>query len=65
MDGRECYHRLINLDESPRILIATGHLSDRETFEEKYPRAMGLLQKPFDLRTLLDEVHKALTASLN
>ena len=65
MDGRECYHRLINLDTPPRILIATGHLSDRQTFEEKFPQAMGLLQKPFDLRTLLDEVHKALTSPLN
>jgi two-component system cell cycle sensor histidine kinase/response regulator CckA len=65
MDGRECYHRLINQDAPPRILIATGHLSDRETFEEKFPQAMGLLQKPFDLRTLLDEVHKTLVEPAN
>ena len=63
MDGRECYHRLMNLDAPPSILIATGHLSDRQTFDEKFPHALGLLQKPFDLRTLLEEVNHALTAS--
>ena len=60
MDGLSCSRALLELDPEARVIIATGHGGDRYQVADLYPQAKGVLQKPFDLNTLLTQVRKIL-----
>ncbi|MCF8042137.1 MAG: PAS domain S-box protein [Desulfarculaceae bacterium] len=62
MDGRAAGKAIWELDPQARIIIATGHGGDRYQVADLYPQAQGVLQKPFDLSTLLKEVNRILSA---
>ncbi len=61
MDGRAAGQAIWKIDPEARIIITTGHGGDRYQVADLYPRAKGILQKPFDLSTLLKEVNRILT----
>ncbi len=60
MDGLACARALLEMDPEARIVIATGHGGDRYQVADLYPQAKGVLQKPFDLNTLLRQVSRVL-----
>ncbi|MBU4606518.1 MAG: response regulator, partial [Proteobacteria bacterium] len=62
MDGRAAGKAIWDMDPQARIIIATGHGGDRYQVADLYPQAQGVLQKPFDLSSLLKEVNRILTA---
>ncbi|MCB2191669.1 MAG: PAS domain S-box protein [Deltaproteobacteria bacterium] len=62
MDGRAAGKAIWDIDPEASIIIATGHGGDRYQVADLYPQAKGVLQKPFDLSTLLREVNRILTA---
>ena len=57
MDGKTCAKHLLELDPDVRILITTGHAGDPESL---IANAHGILQKPFNLTALLQEVKRIL-----
>ncbi|MBU1276986.1 MAG: PAS domain S-box protein [Proteobacteria bacterium] len=60
MDGRAASKAIWDINPDARIIIATGHGGDRYQVADLYPKARGILQKPFDLNTLLQEVNRIL-----
>ncbi|MFH2126481.1 MAG: response regulator, partial [Pseudomonadota bacterium] len=62
MDGRAAGKAIWEMDPQARIIITTGHGGDRYQVADLYPQAQGVLQKPFDLSSLLKEVNRILTA---
>ena len=62
MDGRAAGKAIWDLDPQARIIITTGHGGDRYQVADLYPQALGVLQKPFDLSSLLKEVNRILSA---
>ncbi|MCF8117046.1 MAG: response regulator [Desulfarculaceae bacterium] len=62
MDGLTCARAILDLDPGARIILATGHAGDRYQVANLYPLAKGVLQKPFDLNTLLTQVSRGLAA---
>lgn len=65
MSGRQCLDELLKIDPEARILIASGYSANGPTKEALESGAMGLINKPFDLkrilvavRNCLDSVHK-------
>ncbi|MCB2225790.1 MAG: PAS domain S-box protein [Desulfarculaceae bacterium] len=60
MDGQACARALLELDPEANIILATGHAGDRYQLANLYPQAKAVLQKPFDLNTLLVQVDRVL-----
>jgi len=60
MSGKDCLARLLKVNSSVKVLIATGFAVDRPTREAIEAGAKGFVSKPFDLRQLLGTVRKVL-----
>jgi signal transduction histidine kinase/ActR/RegA family two-component response regulator len=60
MDGEQCLDCILEMNAQAKILIVTGHRSEPIDLENLQHRTRGILRKPFDLRTLLQAVKKAI-----
>jgi PAS domain S-box-containing protein len=60
MNGQECLRRLQQLDPKVRVLIATGYTADSSVQRLKAEGVLGVVEKPFSVRTLAAAVRTAL-----
>jgi DNA-binding NtrC family response regulator len=60
MGGRECLHRLRELDSTVRVLIATGYTINGSAQELVSEGALGVVEKPFNIEELAIVVREAL-----
>jgi len=60
MGGKQCLRKLLEIDPSVKVLIASGYSSDEETRDASTPQTKAFIHKPFDMRQLLLAVRKAL-----
>jgi two-component system cell cycle sensor histidine kinase/response regulator CckA len=60
MGGRECLHRLRELDSTVRVLIATGYTINGSARELVSEGALGVVEKPFNVQELTTTVRAAL-----
>ena len=60
MGGHRCFSKLISLDPSARVLIASGYAVNNETKQTLDAGAAGYIGKPFELDELLTKVREAL-----
>ncbi|MCP4606598.1 MAG: response regulator [Proteobacteria bacterium] len=65
MDGFEVFDELKGINPKAKILIFSGYYKDEKVDELLKKGASGFIQKPFDIRSLSDEVKKALNSSLS
>jgi two-component system cell cycle sensor histidine kinase/response regulator CckA len=61
MGGRECFHKLREINPDIKVLIMTGHTTDGSIQDFIKEGAEGVIVKPFDLELLTDSVNKALS----
>jgi len=62
MDGAACARAILERDPQARIIIATGHRGGSRQMNGLPSRVWGVLHKPFNIDTLLDQVSRALAA---
>jgi two-component system, cell cycle sensor histidine kinase and response regulator CckA len=62
MGGRECLARMKEADPGVRILVTTGYTSDGSAQELLVEGAIGIVEKPLDLKTFAEIVQKAICA---
>jgi CheY-like chemotaxis protein len=60
MGGRECLHRLQELDPAARVLISTGYTVNGSVRELMSEGALGVVEKPFNIEDLAAMVRAAL-----
>jgi two-component system cell cycle sensor histidine kinase/response regulator CckA len=60
MNGQECLRRLQQLDPEVKVLIATGYTADSSVQRLKAEGVLGVVEKPFSIRTLAAAVRAAL-----
>jgi two-component system cell cycle sensor histidine kinase/response regulator CckA len=60
MSGKQCLERLLIMDPSARILIASGYSANGPTRDVLDRGARGFLSKPFDLKQILLAVRTSL-----
>ena len=60
MDGRECLRRIREIDPQARILVTTGYTRADQELGELARATAGILEKPFDLTTLIHRVGEVL-----
>ncbi|MCX7030548.1 MAG: response regulator, partial [Spirochaetes bacterium] len=58
MGGKECLGRLREQDPGVRVLVATGYTSDGSAQELLLQGALGIVEKPLDLKVLAEIVQK-------
>ena len=60
MDGKEAFRRMKELDPQVRVILSSGY-NEQEAIQQFIGRGLaGFIQKPYQLRTLLDALNKAL-----
>ncbi|MFH0823554.1 MAG: PAS domain S-box protein [Pseudomonadota bacterium] len=62
MGGRECLKDLLGMNPSVRVVIASGYSPDGPAGDAVSGGAKGYVNKPYDLRKLLDVVRSVLDA---
>jgi DNA-binding NtrC family response regulator len=62
MDGAACARTILERDPQARIIIATGHHGGCRQMSGLPSQVRGVLHKPFNINTLLNEVSRALAA---
>lgn len=60
MGGRQCLEGLLKLDPSVKVVVATGFSVDGETKEALASGAKGFVNKPYEVRQILEVVGEAL-----
>ncbi|MEW6387599.1 MAG: MEDS domain-containing protein [Thermodesulfobacteriota bacterium] len=60
MDGRACLQGLMEIEPQTRVLFATGLVDEKINQELLDLNVRGVLQKPFNLQTLLENIRNAL-----
>lgn len=60
LSGREAIRGLLNMDPGARVVVSTGHADVSGDLGELEARTLGVLRKPFDLRSLALAVSRAL-----
>ena len=60
MGGKECFSRLKALDPTVKILIITGYTTNGSFHDFLEQGAIGVLEKPFNLRTLTRTVREVI-----
>jgi two-component system cell cycle sensor histidine kinase/response regulator CckA len=58
MDGEETFIQLRRIDPSVRVLLSSGYTKEEKADGLMNMGAVGFLQKPFDLKTLVQELDK-------
>jgi len=62
MDGRECLHRILEIDPQARVVVTTGYTQGDLELGELAQATKGILEKPFDLTTLIHRVGEVLAS---
>jgi CheY-like chemotaxis protein len=65
MDGRRCLKEILQMDRSARVLIASGYSEDISVEDRIMASARGFIQKPYEMRTLLQTVRAILDKASN
>jgi PAS domain S-box-containing protein len=60
MDGRRCLKEMLQIDNSVRVLIASGYSEDLNLDDDVLGSARGFIRKPFDMRTLIQMAREIL-----
>jgi two-component system, cell cycle sensor histidine kinase and response regulator CckA len=60
MGGRQCLEGLLRLDPSVKVVIASGYSTDGPTKEALTSGAKGFVNKPYDIRQMLQVVRAIL-----
>lgn len=60
MDGEETYRRLRLIDPQVRVLLSSGYSASDLASQFEAEGALGFLQKPYSVTTLVDEVRRHL-----
>jgi two-component system, cell cycle sensor histidine kinase and response regulator CckA len=58
MDGEETFLQLRQIDPAIRVLLSSGYTKEEKADDLMGLGAVGFLQKPFDLKTLVQELDK-------
>ncbi len=64
MDGEETYRRLRQIDPQVRVLLSSGYSASDIANHFEAEGAVGFLQKPYSITTLVDEVRRHLREAL-
>jgi CheY-like chemotaxis protein len=60
MDGKEAFRRMKELDPNVRVILSSGY-NEQEAIQQFLGRGLaGFIQKPYQLKTLLEALNKAL-----
>ncbi|MEI8183189.1 MAG: ATP-binding protein [Desulfomonile sp.] len=62
MGGKECFKELVNIDPKVKVILSSGFLSDRTAEEATVFGVRGLVEKPYNMRELLQTVREVLDA---
>jgi two-component system, cell cycle sensor histidine kinase and response regulator CckA len=62
MDGRQCLEALLSLNPSMKVVIASGYSADAVTKEALTSGAKGFVNKPYDIRQVLEVARGVLDA---
>ncbi|MEI6134124.1 MAG: response regulator [Desulfomonile sp.] len=60
MSGRDCLMKLVKIDPSVKVLIASGYAPEYELHKEIRPLVKGFLHKPFAIEELLNQTRSVL-----
>lgn len=60
MGGKKCLDELLGLDPAVKVVIASGYSADAPTKEALKSGAKGFVNKPYDIRQVLDVVREVL-----
>jgi signal transduction histidine kinase/ActR/RegA family two-component response regulator len=60
MGGRRCLHKLLEMDPSVKVIIASGYSINGQVKETMREGAVGYVAKPYAIKDLLKEVQAAL-----
>lgn len=63
MGGKECLAKLRAVDPGVRVLVATGYTSNGSAQELILEGALGMVEKPLDLKTFAAAIQKSLAAT--
>ena len=63
MGGRQCLERILKIDPSAKVLIASGLSAEGTTKEVTAAGARGFVGKPYDMRQMLASVREVLDAN--
>ncbi len=63
MSGKQCLERLLTMDPSAKILIASGYSANGPTRDVLKRGATGFISKPFDLKQILLAVRTSLDSA--
>ena len=62
MGGKQCLERLLSLDPSVKVVIASGYSADAMSRETLVFAAKGFVDKPYNIRQMLAIVREVLDA---
>ena len=60
MGGKECFQELMNINPQVRVILSSGFLSNGTTEEATVLGVRGLVEKPYNMRQLLQLVRDVL-----
>ena len=60
MGGKRCLEGLLSLDPAVKVVIASGYSADGPTKEALAAGAKGFVNKPYDIRQVLEVVRSVL-----
>jgi PAS domain S-box-containing protein len=60
MGGKECFQELVNINPQVKVILSSGFLSDGTTEEARVFGVKGLVEKPYNMRQLLQLVREVL-----
>jgi len=62
MDGKKCLSEILHINPKAKVLIASGHSETSPSVPRLLPGAKALVQKPYEMRKLLQAVREVLDA---
>jgi two-component system, cell cycle sensor histidine kinase and response regulator CckA len=60
MGGKECFQELVNINSKVKVILSSGFLSDGTTEDATVLGVKGLVEKPYNMRQLLETVREVL-----
>ncbi|MGC8658267.1 MAG: PAS domain S-box protein [Desulfomonilaceae bacterium] len=60
MDGRQCFDEIIGLDSEAKVIVATGHPTDRSRDALFLSKAKSFIDKPYNIKSLLGKVRQVI-----
>ena len=60
MDGKKCLEEILLVNPNAKVVLASGHSEGRAASGAMASRAKGFVQKPYDMRQLLNTIREIL-----